>query len=122
MARVLVVDDSVFARHRIQQLLESDGHEVVGSSASGAEAVAMYKSLHPDLVTLDHLMDDLPGEAALQEILQFDPAARVIMISGSNDESLERRVLAAGARAFVEKFNDRDGLLKVVGRVMSEPG
>lgn len=119
MARILVVDDSAFARHRIQQLLEEGGHEVVGTAANGAEALRVYRELAPDLVTLDHVMDDTPGETVLKLILEANPEARVIMISGSNDRSLEQRVLDAGARAFVEKFDTRADLVNIVERVLS---
>jgi two-component system chemotaxis response regulator CheY len=119
MAKILIVDDSAFARNRIRRLLEDGGHEVVGSSGASGEALDLYQALRPDLVTLDHVMDEKPGEEVLQSILEFDPQARVIMISGSNDPSLEKRVLEAGAQAFVEKFSTHRNLLQVVDKVMS---
>jgi two-component system chemotaxis response regulator CheY len=122
LARILVVDDSAFARHRIQQLLEAGGHEVVGVAANGAEALRMYEELSPDLLTLDHVMDDTPGEAVLKRILDTDPDARVIMISGSNDASLEQRVLDAGARAFIEKFSTKVDLVNVVDQILGAQG
>ena len=119
LARILVVDDSAFARHRIQQLLEAGGHEVVGTAANGAEALQVYKELSPDLVTLDHVMDDTPGEAVLKRMLDADPEAQVIIISGSNDASLEQRVLSAGAKAFVEKFGTTIDLVNVVDQILA---
>jgi two-component system chemotaxis response regulator CheY len=120
MAKILIVDDSAFARDRIRRLLEDGGHDVVGSSGASSEALDLYRELGPDLVTLDHVMDDKPGEEVLQSILEFDPQARVIMISGSNDAELEKRVLKAGALAFVEKFSTHRNLLQVVDKVMAE--
>jgi two-component system chemotaxis response regulator CheY len=119
MARVLIVDDSAFARHRLQQIFEEGGHEVVGSTGQAGSALSLYQAMTPDLVTMDHVMEEKPGETVLHEILQFDPAARVIMISGSNDTTLEQRVLEAGAKAFVEKFNTNMDLLEIINRVMT---
>ena len=119
LAKILVVDDSAFARHRIQQLLEAGSHQVVGTAANGAEALRVYQKLAPDLVTLDHVMDDTPGETVLRRILEANPDARVIMISGADDESLKQRVLQAGASAFVEKFSMKIDLVEVVDRILS---
>jgi two-component system chemotaxis response regulator CheY len=118
LARILVVDDSSFARHRIRQLLEAAGHEMVGAAANGEEALRMYRELAPDLLTLDHVMDDTPGEMVLKRILEAHPEAKVIMISGSDDTSLEQRALAVGARAFIKKFSTRTELVDEVDRIL----
>ena len=118
MAKILIVDDSAFARARLKLLFESGGHEVVGDAGDGEQALALFKNLQPELVTLDYLMADKSGEAVLKEIIQHDPSARVIIISGSSDNTIEERVLQAGAKVFVEKFNKQSDTLKVIDRVM----
>ena len=117
MAKILIVDDSSFARHRIQKLLEAGGHEIVGAAADGKSALTQYKALRPDIVTMDYFMDETPGEVALRAILEFDPEAKVIMVSGSNDDSLKDRVMEEGALGFVEKFSTETNLLEIVDRV-----
>ncbi|MGA0266386.1 MAG: response regulator [Lysobacterales bacterium] len=119
MAKILIVDDSSFARHRIQTLLEAGGHEVVGTAADGRSALSQYKALRPDIVTMDYFMDETPGEVALRAILEFDPEAKVIMVSGSNDGSLKDRVMKEGALGFVEKFSPETNLLEMVDSVGS---
>ena len=118
MAQILIVDDSAFARARLKMLFESGGHEVVGRAEDGEQGLKLFKSLHPELVTLDYLMADKSGEVVLKEIIQHDPGAKVIMISGSGDHSIEERSLQAGAKVFVEKSNLQRSFLKVIDQVM----
>ena len=112
------MDDSAFARRRLKLLFEGGGHEIIGSTENGEQALTLYKSLHPELVTLDCVMADKSGEAVLKEIIRHDPSARVIMISGSSSRSIEERVLQAGAKVFIEKFNAQLDMLKVIDQVM----
>ena len=118
MAKILIVDDSAFARKKLKLLIESGGHEEVGSAKDGKQALTLFKNLHPELVILDHVMPDKSGETVLKEIIQYDPSAKVIMLSGSNDPTIEERALQAGAKVFVEKFDEQLDLLKVIDRVM----
>ena len=117
-ARILIVDDSSFARRRLTVIFENAGHEVIGTAKDANQAMAMYKELRPDLVTLDYLMTGKSGEQVLKEIIRHDPAAKVIMISGSSDTAIELRTLAAGAKGFIHKFNGQETLLQAVDQLM----
>jgi len=79
MARVLVVDDAAFMRKMVSDVLVGGGHEVVGEAGDGAEAVARYQELRPEVTTLDITMPEKDGLAALGEIMSLDPTAKVIM-------------------------------------------
>ncbi len=118
MAKILIVEDSAFTRNLIRMIVEGAGHEVVGLAGDGEQALKLFKSLHPELVILDYLMADKSGEVVLKEIIQHDPSARVIMISGSVEHALEERVLQAGAKVFVEKHCAQRDLLEVIDQVM----
>ena len=119
MAKILIVDDSAFARNVLGRICEEGGHEVIGRAKDGDSAVKLFKSLHPELVTLDYLMKGKNGEAILEEIIEHDPSAKVVMISGSGDYTVEHRARPSGATDFVGKpFMQRD-LLKVIDRVMA---
>jgi len=118
VTKILIVDDSSFARNRLKIIFERAGHEVVGSAKDGKQALNMFDSLHPDVVTLDYLMAGKNGEEVLKDIIQHDPAAKVIMVSGSGDHTVEEKVLAAGAKLFVEKFKSKNEFLRAVDRVM----
>src|ERR1700710_2285675 len=87
MARVLVVDDAAFMRKVVSDALNRGGHEVIGEAANGAEAIARYQELQPDLMTLDITMPEMDGLTALKEIIAIDPRARVVMCSALGQES-----------------------------------
>lgn len=118
MAKILIVDDSPFTRHLLGMIVKMGGHEVVGVAEDGKQALALFESLRPELVTLDWLMPSKSGEAVLKKLIQLDPNAKVIMITGWANSSIEGRVLQAGAKAFLEKSNAQRDLLKVIERVM----
>lgn len=103
---VMIVDDSLFMRKMLRDILEEEGYEIVAEASDGEEAVDMYKACRPDLTTLDIVMPNKTGIEALQEIMAFDPAARVVMCSAIGQEAMTRAAAAAGAKAFILKpFN-----------------
>lgn len=102
--RVLVVDDSAFARKVMRELLsKSPEIEIVGSARDGADALEKIAELSPDVVTLDLVMPVLDGVGVLQAL---DPATgpRVIVVSlAGEDTELGVAALAAGAFEIVHK-------------------
>lgn len=122
MATILIVDDSPFTRHLLGMIVKMGGHEVVGVAEDGKEAFEKYKALRPDVVTLDWMMPSKSGEAVLKKIIQFHPYAKVIMITGWANQSIKKRVLEAGAKAFLEKSNVQKELLQVLDKVLEENG
>ena len=103
MARVLVVDDAAFMRKMVSDALTKGGHEVVGEAGNGIEAVARFQELRPEVTTLDITMPEKDGLAALKEIIELDPSARVVMCSALGQESKVLESIKLGARDFVVK-------------------
>ncbi len=105
MLRILVVDDSSFARRRIRQVLaQAQDIVVVGEAGDGREAVEMAASLQPDLITMDYEMPVMDGVSALQRIRQ-QRALPVIMISSLTFAGARVTLMAleAGAADFIVK-------------------
>jgi two-component system chemotaxis response regulator CheY len=102
MAKVMVVDDAAFMRVRAAKLLTDLGHEVI-QAENGREAVDLYASSRPDAVLLDITMPEMDGLAALKEIKQLDPGARVAMVTAMGQQAIVMEAIKAGARDFVLK-------------------
>jgi two-component system chemotaxis response regulator CheY len=119
MARVLVVDDAAFMRKLVADALVGGGHEVIGEAASGAEAVERYRELKPDVMTLDITMPDKDGLAALREIIEHDPGARVVMCSALGQESKVLESIKLGAKDFVVKPFEPQRVLSAIDKALS---
>ena len=119
MAKILIVDDSAFARNVLGLIIEKGGHEIIGRAADGKSGLEMFKNLHPEIVTLDFLMEGKNGETVLKEIIKHDPSAKVIMISGSGDHSVEKKAMKTGAKDFVEKLFMKRDILKAIDQVIA---
>ncbi|TDF96189.1 response regulator [Paenibacillus piri] len=103
MAKILVVDDAAFMRMMLKDILEKNGHEVVGEAENGLIAVEKYNKLHPDLVTMDITMPEMEGIEALKQIKSQHPAAKVIMCSAMGQQHMVVQAIQAGARDFIVK-------------------
>jgi len=103
--RVLVVDDSAFARKVLRQALEVQPNiEVVGIAADGLEALEKIGVLAPDVITLDLVMPHLDGIGVLRELAKVAAAPRVVVVSFSAEESeLVVEALQSGAIDFLKK-------------------
>jgi len=119
MAKILIVDDSAFARHSLQRIVEDGGHEVIGRAADGKQALLLFASLQPELVTLDYLMNGECGDEVLEKIIQIDSNAKVIMMSAMGDPGIQEKALKAGAKVFLEKPYEHRDILKVIDQVMA---
>jgi two-component system, chemotaxis family, protein-glutamate methylesterase/glutaminase len=98
--RVLVVDDSAFARKVLREVLSaSAGIEVVGFARDGLDALEQVVALQPDVVTLDLMMPNLDGVGVLNALATLDHRPRVVVVTVT-DEASELGVSALQAGAF----------------------
>jgi DNA-binding NarL/FixJ family response regulator len=102
--RVLVADDHAIVRTGIRHVLESEpGFAVVAEAATGAEALDLAGSLHPDVAVLDISM---PGESGLRvaaELRQRSPDTRVLILSMHDNTEYVLESLRAGAHGYLLK-------------------
>lgn len=116
--RVLIVDDAVFMRMKLRDILEKNGYEVVAEAQNGLEALEKFKQEKPDLVTMDITMPEMDGVAALKEIKSQDKDAKVIMCSAMGQQSMVMEAIQSGALDFIVKPFDTDRVLQSLERVM----
>ena len=119
MARVLVVDDAAFMRKMVSDALTKGGHEVVGEAGNGTEAIARFQELKPEVMTLDITMPEKDGLAALKEIIELDPSAKIVMCSALGQESKVLESIKLGAKDFVVKPFQPDRVIDAVGKALA---
>ncbi|OQY33765.1 MAG: two-component system response regulator [Spirochaetaceae bacterium 4572_59] len=119
--RVLIIDDSIFIRKQISQILSSEGFEIAGEAGDGIEGIEKYKNLSPgiDLVTLDITMPRMDGVTTLEHIIRFDPEAKIVMISALGKQDLVKQAILAGARNYIIKPLDRKKVLERLTAVLN---
>ena len=100
---VLIIDDAVFMRTMLKDILTQNGYIVCGEAANGIEAIEKYKELNPDLVTMDIIMPGMGGIEAVKKIVRINCQARILMCSAMGQQGLVIEAIQAGARDFVVK-------------------
>ena len=121
MARILIVDDALFMRKLLIDILVAGGHEIVGEGANAKEAMEKFSVLKPDLMTLDIEMPQESGIDALgaiRGIVHQNPQAKILMISSLGQQSIMAEMLAAGACDFIVKPFQEDRVIKTVDRIL----
>ncbi len=101
---VLLADDHSLVRRGFRRMLEDDDAiTVVGEAANGDEAIALTKSLNPDVVVMDVAMPGTSGLVAARTIAAEYPRVAVLMLSMHSEETLVRQAMDSGARGYVLK-------------------
>ena len=118
--RVLVVDDHMLFRRGLIALLVGDARfEVVAEAADAGEAQRRAAEMQPDLILLDNHLPGVSGVDALAGLHQAAPAARVLMLSVSEDERDLAAALRGGARGYLLKTVDSEMLASAIQRTMA---
>lgn len=117
--RILVVDDHTLFRRGLTALLAREPQfEVVGDAADAGEALRRVRELQPDLILLDNHLPGVRGVDALPSLREAAPAARVLMLTVSEDEQDLGDALRAGAAGYLLKTIEGDALAAAIHRVM----
>ncbi len=101
--RIMTVDDSEFTLMMLKRELEASGFDIVAQASDGESAACLYREVQPDAVLMDIVMPKLDGIAALLQILQFDPEAKIIMLTSMGMVNKAEEAKKAGAKAIITK-------------------
>jgi len=100
--RVLIAEDEAIIRMDLREMLEEEGHEVVGEARDGAEAVRLARELRPDVVFMDIKMPGTDGLEAAR-VLCDERIAPVVMVTAFSQASYVEEACVAGAMAYLVK-------------------
>lgn len=118
--RILVVDDHHVVRQGLVALLNIvPDIEVVGEASDGLQAIALHKTLQPDITLMDLQLPNLGGVDAILKIRADDPAARFIVLTTFDGDEDIFRSLQAGAKAYLLKGMTVDELVSTIQAVHS---
>jgi len=100
--RVLIAEDEALIRMDLREMLEEEGHQVVGEARTGTQAIDLARSLTPDIVFMDINMPEVNGiEAA--GVIGEEAIAPVVMVTAFSQASYVEQAAQAGAMAYVVK-------------------
>lgn len=116
--RVLVVDDDfMVARIHARFVEQTEGFEVVGTARSGAEALDLAATLHPDLLLLDVHLPDFSGLEVLERLRGTGQDVAVVMVTAERGSAAVRAALHGGALQYLVKPFEYDDLADRLRRV-----
>ncbi len=100
---VLIVDDHAGFRRAARSVLEAEGFDVVGESATGIDALEAAATLHPALVLLDIGLPDLDGIEVAGRLTTRDRSLAVVLTSSRDASDYRSLLTSCGARGFIPK-------------------
>jgi two-component system, NarL family, invasion response regulator UvrY len=115
MIRVFLVDDHALVRTAFRMMLEREPDmQVVGEAGSGEEALVAIRQATPDVVISDLHLPAMGGLELTERLLRHASAPRVVIVSMQKEGPMPRRLLDAGANAYLSKDCPGDELLTAV--------
>ena len=126
--RILIVDDHPLLLEGISLVVDHEADmQLVGSAATGREAVEMYEKLRPGLVLMDLRLPDMSGIDAMVAIRAKSPTAKVVILTTFEGDAEVNRALTAGAAGYLLKTMPRKQIVESMraihaGRRRIDPG
>lgn len=119
---IMIVDDEIFYRKSLRDLLEEEGFTVVAEAVHGKDAVEKFKLFRPLITIMDIFMPVENGFDAMKKIMSVDGNAKIFICSGADfDENVEA-ALKLGAQGVILKPFIRDELVGALNKVIGDEG
>lgn len=121
--KLMIVDDSNIIRSRISRILSDPKLptiEIVGTAASGVEALALFKAAQPELATLDLTMPEMDGVECTSALVEENPDIKILIVSALSDKATAIQALKNGASGFLYKPFTDDELINALLELIKE--
>ncbi|HCF4843027.1 TPA: response regulator transcription factor [Pseudomonas aeruginosa] len=119
MSRILIVDDHPVIRMAMKMLLEAEGHQIVGDTDNGVDAISLGRELKLDLVILDIGIPRLDGLEVISRLMVLALPLKILVLTGQSASLFALRSMQAGAAGFVCKQGGLAELVTAVNAVAS---
>lgn len=116
MAKILLCDDAAFVRATLERILQQTKHEVVAQAENGQECVKLAMIYKPDIILMDITMPDMDGIEATKQIMEKNPAVKIIMVSAMGQQEKVFSAIAAGAKDFIVKPFEPSKILSCIAK------
>ena len=114
MATFVIADDSRAQRLWIRQVLTAEGHNVLGDAPDGKRAIALCREHHPDFVTLDINMPEIPGSEAAKAIVSEQLAGHIIVFTLNSQEQIVDPLVALGCTVWKKPFSSKERFINLL--------
>ena len=102
--KLLIVDNCETVRQSIKSIMElEDNIEIIGEAKNGNKAVELSSKLNPDVILMDLIMPEMDGLEATRIINKYNPAIKIIALTGLSDNNKKKEMIKAGASFFFSK-------------------
>ncbi len=113
MAKILIVDDSVFMRMTLSNMVKAGGHEAI-EAVNGREGLEKIKAEQPDCLVTDLNMPEMEGPDLIKAVRTDGITIPIIVNTADVQESTRNRCMALGATAFFNKPLKEEGVLACI--------
>ncbi|MDQ0153703.1 response regulator [Robertmurraya andreesenii] len=118
--KILICDDSVLIRKKLRSTLEKCKCEEIYEAENGIVAVEVAKEKNPDLIFMDIVMPEKDGIEALEEIMNHNPKAKVVMASSAGTKDHLKKALEKGAYDFIQKPISLEAITNIIEKILKE--
>ncbi|WMJ72328.1 response regulator [Cytophagaceae bacterium ABcell3] len=117
MAKIIIVDDSLYMRTMLKHILTDAGHEVVGEAPDAKNAIRIIEEKKPDIVTLDIILPDSTGLDVLKTIRAQNTLLKIVMVTAVGQEVIMEEAQGLGAIDYILKPFSEEKVAKVINKV-----
>ena len=119
MAKILVIDDSLFQRKKILSIIKGLGHDV-SEAENGEQGIEVAQNYQPDCIFCDLLMPVLDGFGFLEKFNSMDLKTPVIMLTADIQDSAKNNCMELGATLFLNKPPKQTDIQGALDKVLSK--